>query len=205
MSMSVSYIGSSLEVDPANDIFRLASSVYSSTTLLPASTLSGWYERNSEVFWIARDGEKLVAYMTMLPLSHDAFASTLEPQFDEKGLSASDVLRYSKDGDYFGFVSSIVVHPDYRGSGVSRELRAYFLDTLVNWWTCGRRIVRLSAEALNDRGASMMESLGLSEHVRSDHGSIILSAICNDMTLKRRRDTIRERMDNQTSERIISC
>lgn len=197
MSMSISYTGPLLEADPANDIFRLASSVYSATTLLPASTLSCWYKRNSEVFWIARDGEKLVAYMTMLPLSHEAFAATLEPQFDEKRLSASEVLRYSNDGDYFGFVSSIVVHPDYRGSVVSRQLRAHFLDTLINWWDCGRRIVRLSAEALNDRGASMMKSLGLSEHVRSDHGSIILSAICDDMKLKQCRDTIREKMDNQ--------
>jgi GNAT superfamily N-acetyltransferase len=196
MVMPVSYVGPSLEVDPAHDIFRLASSVYSTTTLLPASALSSWYKRNQEVFWIARDGDELIAYMTMLPLSPEAFAATLEPQFDERRLSASDVLCYSNDGNYFGFVSSIVVHPDYRGSGVSRQLRAYFLNTLLNWWGCGRRIVRISAEALNDRGASMMKSLGLNEHVRSDHGSIILSATCNDKTLRRCRDTILEKMDN---------
>jgi GNAT superfamily N-acetyltransferase len=192
--MTITFVGPRVLSDPSEDIFRLASSVYHESTLLPVATLSGWYRRNPEIFWLVRDKERLIAYLSMLPISEDAFRFTLEPSFDEHLLTADTIEPYTAEGNYRGFISSIVVHPDYRGGRVSRPLRTFFLNTLINWWANRRRIIGLSAEALNDHGAAMMSSLGLHVNVRSEHGSLLMVNNCSESTLTQCRDGLLGRM-----------
>jgi GNAT superfamily N-acetyltransferase len=164
--MSVQIIGPKLNFDPADQIHGLARAVYAAKygeeILIPPSTLRAWWTHNDQIFWLAMTDETLVGYVSLLPLNVTAFERTIAPDFDEnQDVTPDQIAAYDKPGQYSAFLSSIVVREEYRGTGVSRQLRLGVLKSLSQLWAEGKCVSRLSAEVLSTEGQAMVRSLGM--------------------------------------------
>ena len=155
-------------------ISNLAARVYGPDVLLPLSTLEMWHARAKRIFWTAWSDCNLIGYLTVLPLSDAGFAKTLRDDFDEKQLFPIEIVAYSREAPNHLFFSSIVVDPSSHGAAnISRLLRRQFAHDILAMITDGFSFDRISAEALNERGAAMVESLGMDYLLDTRAGSKI--------------------------------
>lgn len=150
-------MGSELEHSPVTKIFPLARAVYGAGALEP-SMLQNWYEVNPDIFVTVWFEDALAGYLSCLPINETVFAQTLLPEFDEKGI----VPLTSCGRDYFGFLSSIVVHPVLQSvSPVSLLLRLAWAKEMLSFAErYGCRRWSITAQTLSDKGSSCMRSLG---------------------------------------------
>lgn len=178
--ISFSYIRASADYNPVAAINALAASVYSSAAVLSSATLNSWYEANNLVFWTAHANDKLIGYISVLPLRPDKFDGIFCADFDEKSILGTDIIDFNCASNFF--ISSIVVDPRFRRNqdsspliAVSSMLRHDFLLCLSRHMEIsGLDRVRLAGEAITPNGRFMLESLGLRVHIETSSGSKIL-------------------------------
>ena len=149
--------------DPCAALQELAVQNYGPSSALPASLLQGWYEKNTSIFRIAMTSENLVAgYISSLPLVATIFEQTLDPDFQEKFITAQDIDTSLCSSDGGVFISSIVVAPEYqKHTPTSLLLRLALIDDLIRECSREKQTVRISAQALSTKGEACMGSLGM--------------------------------------------
>ena len=131
--------------NPYAAVFSLASQAYKSEDLIPQVILKHWWQQHPSLFYLAFEGETLCGYMSAFPVTREAFKKTLEPDFDEKKLEPTSIINFDAKGEYQMYFSSIVVHPSWRGQGVSNALREDFLNNLLLLWGQGSWVTQLSS------------------------------------------------------------
>ena len=149
--------------DPCAALQELAVQNYGPSSALRASLLRGWYEKNTSIFRIAMTSENLVAgYISSLPLFERIFERTLDPDFEEKFITAQDIDTSLCSSDGGVFISSIVVAPEYqKHTPTSLLLRLALIDDLIRECSREKQTVRISAQALSTKGEACMGSLGM--------------------------------------------
>ena len=149
--------------DPCAALQELAVQNYGPSSALPASLLRGWYEKNTSIFRIAMTSKNLVAgYISSLPLFETIFERTLNPDFEEKFITAKDIDTSLCSSDGGVFISSIVVAPEYqKHTPTSLLLRLALIDDLIRECSREKKAVRISAQALSTKGEACMGSLGM--------------------------------------------
>lgn len=147
--------------NPCADVFLLAQQVYKPEDVIPQAILERWWQKHPSLFSLAYEGDVLCGYLSALPLTQEAFQETLEFSFDEKTLEPSSIVAFDLVGVYQVYFSSIVVHSDWHGTGVSKGLRRVFLEYLLSLWSKGKCVNALSSVVVSAKGASMMRSLGM--------------------------------------------
>ncbi len=152
---------SNAQTNPCKAIFELAAMAYKESDLIPLEILERWWQQHPSLFLLAYKDERLCGYISAFPLNNQAFKRTLEPDFDEKKLELSSILSFEAVGAYQMYFSSIVVHPEWRGRGISKALRKTFLNNLILLWLAGRCVTQLSSLVVSAQGVTMMKSLGM--------------------------------------------
>ena len=149
--------------DPCAALQELAVQNYGPSSALPASLLRGWYEKNTSIFRIAMTSENLVAgYISSLPLFETIFERTIDPDFEEKFITAQDIDTSLCSSDGGVFISSIVVAPEYqKHTPTSLLLRLALIEDLIRERSREKQTVRISAQALSTKGEACMGSLGM--------------------------------------------
>jgi len=149
--------------DPCSALQELAAQNYGSSSALPVSLLRSWYETNASIFRIAVTSKNsVVGYVSTLPLRLNAFNRTIDPDFQERVITAEDIdtALCSADGGFF--LSSIAVAPEYqKQSPASLLLRLALIEDLINECSAENQMVRISAQALSVKGEACMRSLGM--------------------------------------------
>ena len=142
---------------------ELAAQNYGPSSALPVSLLRSWYEKNTSIFRIAVTSENSIAgYISSLPLFENIFERTIDPDFQERFITAGDIHTSLCSSDGGVFISSIVVAPEYqRRSPVSLLLRLALIEDLIDEFPKENQTVRMSAQALSAKGEACMRSLGL--------------------------------------------
>jgi hypothetical protein len=174
---AVSFSRSSSAHNPCDEIYNLASTVYPAHVVIKPEILKLWYASNNEVFFLAYFHEKLIGYISLLPITESKFQELYTPDFDENTITRMDILPFS-ESTYF-LNSSIVVHPDFREncdvSSVSRILRINMLSALL---VLARKVkvrniepIQMAAEAITVKGGYMCQSLGLKFVAETKPGS----------------------------------
>jgi len=147
--------------DPCQAIAEMAVRLYGRQSALPASLLRSWYHKNASIFRIAASSDgSMAGYISTLPLGTDRFEQTVKPDFQEKSIQADDID--SAFGPECGgvFLSSIVVAPEYQQrSPTSLLLRLALVEDLIQ--VSGKKGIRISAQAVSQKGQLCMESLGM--------------------------------------------
>lgn len=147
--------------DPCGEIAELAVRLYGRESALPVSLLRRWYRKNASIFRIAEAPDGIMAgYISALPLAARRFEQTVNPDFQETSIRAKDIHSVFCPEAGGIFLSSIVVAPEYqRRSPVSLLLRLALAEGLIK--ASGRRDIRISAQAVSQKGQACMQSLGM--------------------------------------------
>ncbi len=147
--------------DPCREIAELAARLYGRQSALPVSLLQRWYRKNASIFRIAEALQGLmVGYISTLPLGASKFRETTQPDFQETSLQAEDIDNafYPEGGGIF--LSSIAVASEFQEqSPVSLLLRLALVEDLIK--ESYNRGIRISAQAVSQKGQSCMQSLGM--------------------------------------------
>ena len=149
--------------DPCTALQTLAAQNYGSSSALPVSLLRSWYEKNASIFRIAVTSESsVVGYVSTLPLLANVFNRTIDPKFQERSIKAEDIDTALCPYDGGIFLSSIVVSLDYqKQSPASLLLRLALVEDLIGDCAEESQTVRISAQALSEKGEACMRSLGM--------------------------------------------
>jgi N-acetylglutamate synthase-like GNAT family acetyltransferase len=147
--------------DPCGEIAQLADRLYGRQTALPVSLLRAWYFKNASIFRIATTSDGMVCgYISTLPLGNSRFEQTVNPDFQETSIQAEDIEEVFCPEKGGIFLSSIAVASEFQQqSPVSLMLRLAFVEDLVK--ESNRRRIRISAQAVSQKGQRCMESLGM--------------------------------------------
>ena len=147
--------------DPCKEIAALAGRLYGRQTALPVSQLQSWYLKNALIFRIATTLDGVVrGYISTLPLGKNRFEQTVHSDFQETSLQPEDIENeFCPEGGGI-FLSSIAVVPEFQQhTPVSLLLRLVLVEDLIKG--SYNRGIRISAQAVSQRGQSSMESLGM--------------------------------------------
>jgi len=172
--------GSQVSHEHVNEVVALARAAYPGDVVLPVGTIESWRQANPEVLHLALDPltTSVAGYLLALPLTPDAFRRTLLTGFDEKSITSEDVQMYDVPDFYFLYISSIVVDPVYRHSGVAyRTLVDGFFSFLVRLAERDVFILEVTADAVTPQGERMCRSLGMTASVRKASGSVAFHAV----------------------------
>ena len=149
--------------DPCSALQSLAAQNYGLSSALPVSLLRSWYEKNTSIFRIAVISENsAVGYISTLPLPANVFKRTIEPDFQERFVTAEDIESALCSSNGGVFLSSIVVASEYqKQSPASLLLRLALIEDLIGECSEKNQLVRISAQALSVKGEACMRSLGM--------------------------------------------
>jgi hypothetical protein len=106
--------------------------------------------------------KSVVGYISTLPLFENIFSRTIDPDFQESIITAEDIHTSLCPSDGGVFLSSIAVAPDYqKQSPTSLLLRLALIEDLIGECSVENKTVRISAQALSEKGEACMRSLGM--------------------------------------------
>lgn len=133
MSHNIDIIrGSNLRRDDLIDITELNKIAYGEELTAPLELVESIHNKNPDICLIARDNilNKIIGYISALPLSHEAFHRMIDP-CSEESITPDDVMEYDYSGfatkHYFLYIASIVVDPTYQKNGVFKILYDNFI------------------------------------------------------------------------------
>ncbi len=149
--------------DPCSALHEIAIQNYGPSSALPASLLRRWYGKNTSIFRIAVTSDNsFVGYISTLPLRLNVFKRTIDPDFQERFVTAEDIDTGLCSSDGGVFLSSIAVAPDYqKRSPASLLLRLALIEDLIRECSAENKTVRISAQTLTVKGEACMRSLGM--------------------------------------------
>ena len=145
------------------DIESLAKKVYPSSIVLSSDLLFRWYQCNPFMWWCARENNRLIGYMSAIPLKHEAFLKTLQPEFDEFTQITDNHIRVWNDGvgkTYSVYICSIVVDPDYQKRSdlpVFHIMVKHFLESLLQYRKSGSVVTEWSGVAVSEVGCHVLQ------------------------------------------------
>ena len=91
-------------------------------------------------------------------------------------ITGDDVLAYEDGTCYWGYFSSIVVHPAYRQYGVATQMLLYWSDLIFRLATEHAIYFKgIVADAVSDAGAHLLSEIGFSFVRSSMHASKIMT------------------------------
>ena len=146
------------------DIESLAKKVYQPSVVLSSDLLFRWYRCNPLMWWFAKENNRLIGYMSAIPLNHKAFLKTLQPEFDEVTNIADDDIRVWNDGvdkNYSLYICSMVVDPDYQKRAdvpVYRLIVKHFLESLLSYGKNGSIVTEWSGVAVSEVGCHILKN-----------------------------------------------
>jgi GNAT superfamily N-acetyltransferase len=91
-------------------------------------------------------------------------------------ITGDDVLPYEDGVFYWGYFSSIVVHPEYRQHGIATQMLLYWSDLVFRLATNRSIFFRgIVADAVSDVGVYLLSEIGFSFAKPSTHESKIMT------------------------------
>ena len=161
-----------------NEAIQLDRISYDDIYQLPVETCYDFFAANSDIYIMALDDESddVIGYINFSPVKKSVFNQMVSGSAIDTVITGDDILPY-RDGDvYWGYFSSIVVHPAYRCHGIATQM-------LLNWADLVYRLAsehniyfkRIVADAVSDVGAHLLAEIGFSLIRLSEHKSKIMT------------------------------
>jgi len=148
------------------DIVELNKKAYGEGLTAPLETAEAIHRRNPDICIAAKDRstDRVVGYISAIPLSPEAFSRVLDPDLDEV-LTPEDVVSY---GDPDGanaihhlYMASMVVEPDSRGQGILKGLLFNFICFLLEIGRSKKIVFEDIAARATPMGEKICEAIGM--------------------------------------------
>lgn len=145
---------------------------------LQVETCYDYFEKNSDIYIMAVDEKNghVIGYINFSPIKETVFKDLISGNTIDTVITGDDVLPYLDGAYYWGYFSSIVVHPDYRKHGVATQMLLYWSDFVFRLAT-ERDIYykKIVADAVSDVGVHLLSELGFNFVKPSMHESKIMT------------------------------
>lgn len=128
--------GNNISRDDLINIIELNKISYGEDLTAPLALVESIYNKNRDICIIAMDRilNKIIGYISALPLTNEAFNRMIDPCFEEE-ISEDDILEYdylnATIKHYSLYISSIVVDKAYQKHGAFKKLYNSFIGFLL--------------------------------------------------------------------------
>ncbi len=148
----------------------LEESSYPSCYIASAEEAFSWYRERPHSVIAACEGERVVGFVNLLPVSLKLYGEILAGTFNDARMRAEDILSHEQclAGPFALFLSCIVLEDRMRGKGIARRLLG---KALAPYLSADMRCSCIATDNVTAEGARFSEGLGFSLICESDHGT----------------------------------
>ncbi len=170
--------GSKVNHKMISEAIQLDRISYDDIYQLKVETCYDYFGKNSDIYIMALDDESsnVIGYINFSPIKETVFTGLISGNTVDTVITGDDVLPYQDKCSYWGYFSSIVVHPEYRQHCVASQMLLYW-SNLVLRLAVERNIYFKSivADAVSDIGEHLLSELGFTLIRPSLHESKIMT------------------------------
>lgn len=134
-----------------------------------------WAKANPDIYVMLRDLETghIVAYINVMPVSDECYDRIRCGDFIDVEITPDMILSYDMPQAYCIYFSSVVIHPDYRNSGVFKLLFDAILSRFLSLGNDEVFIKKMLADAVSSTGEKFCKLFGMNKVDMSKHGSTL--------------------------------
>lgn len=170
--------GSNVNHKMISEAIQLDRISYDDIYQLQVETCYDYFEKNSDIYIMALEekSDHVIGYINFSPIKESVYKELIFGNTIDTVITGDDVLPYLDGAYYWGYFSSIVVHPDYRQHGVATRMLLHWSDFVFKLAT-ERDIYfkKIVADAVSDVGVHLLSELGFNFVKPSMHESKIMT------------------------------
>ena len=138
-------------------------------------TCRAWAAANPDIYVMLRDTKtgKIVAYINVMPVTDECYDRMKDGSFIDVDISPNSILPYDMPCPYSVYFSSVVIHPEYRNTGVFKFLFDAILNRFLELGEGEVFIRRMLADAVSPEGEKFCKLFGMSRIGSTAHGSTL--------------------------------
>ena len=122
--------GNKINREMISEAIQLDRLSYDDVYQLQVDTCFDYFEKNNDIYIMAVDNEsgRVIGYINYSPIKEEVYSELSSGSVIDTVITGDDVLPYEDGACYWGYFSSIVVHPDYRQHGIATQMLLYWSD-----------------------------------------------------------------------------
>lgn len=137
------------------------------------NTCVNWSRANPDIYVMLRDTQtqKIVAYINAMPVTEECYDMIRNGAFIDVDISPEMILTYDMPCPYCLYFSSVVIHPEFRNSGLFKYLFNAILSRFLELGSNDVFIKKMLADAVSPEGEKFCKLFGMKKLDISKHGS----------------------------------
>ena len=150
---------------------------YDEVYYLDVETCLAYHKKNPLIYIMLKDTSRnrVVGYVNFSPVTKETFDLILSGKVIDTVIQDKDIEAYTNNHPYWGYMSSIVVHPDYRQKGYAKIMLRKLSDLVCELAEkCGIFFHGIVADAVSDAGYHLLYNMGLEQMQASSHDTRIM-------------------------------
>lgn len=165
--------GNDVTLEHVLGALKLDKEVYAQEYWLSESVCKAFAERNPDIYTMLFDEEngQVAAYLNVSPVSCAFYDSLSSGKYVDTVIKGEDIEIPQANGDNLLYLSSVVVHPNYRRRGLAKLLLRRYGEKLAGYGEKGISFVSVIADAVSPSGEKLCRALGMRKIRPSEHGS----------------------------------
>lgn len=134
-----------------------------------------WARANPDIYVMLRDRRTghVIAYINVMPVTDECYDVLRSGKFIDVSITPDMILSYDMPVPYSIYFSSVVIHPDYRNSGVFKHLFNAIVQRFLDLGQNEIFIRRMLADAVSAEGEKFCKLFGMKKVDNSQHGSTL--------------------------------
>lgn len=170
--------GNKINREMISEAIQLDRISYDDVYQLQEDTCFDYFEKNHDIYIMAVENESghVIGYINFSPVKESVFSELVSGSVLDTVITGDDVLPYEDGACYWGYFSSIVVHPEYRQHGIATQMLLYWSDLVFR--LANKRSIyfkEIVADAVSDVGVYLLSEIGFSFARPSMHESKIMT------------------------------
>ena len=170
--------GSRINREMISEAIQLDRISYGEVYQLQVDTCFDYFEKNNDIYIMAVDNESghVIGYINFSPIKEEVYTHLASGSVVDTVITGDDVLPYEDGICYWGYFSSIVVHPEYRQHGIATKMLLCWSDLVFRLATNRSIFFKgIVADAVSDVGVHLLSEIGFSFAKSSTHESKIMT------------------------------
>lgn len=169
--------GNDINREMISEAIQLDRISYDDMYQLQVDSCFDYFKKNNNIYIMTIDNElgHVIGYINYSPIKEKVYRNLICGNMIDTLISSDDILSYKDGICYWGYFSSIVVHPEYRQYGIATQMFIYWFDMLLQL-AQNRSIYfkGIVADAISDIGIYLLSKMGFSSGIISSHRSTIM-------------------------------
>lgn len=132
-----------------------------------------WYKVNPDIYIMIKILNQIIAYINIMPLNEECYNKIKDGNFIDVNIKPNMIMKYEKNNTYNIYLSSIVIHPDYRNGFIFKILFDSMFKKFIEMSKNNIFIKRILSDVVTIKGEKIAKFLGMHKVNKSLHNSSI--------------------------------